>query len=177
MPLNCGFFIFGDNNMATEVEVRSEYTKTKDIGVFVSNSPSLSFITAATAKVGLEGTVTDYSMTAPEGEEIDVSTLASITKETISGLPAEATVSMNVNFVVGNAGQKILRQSYDSGENYAFQIKYEDGSSIDWIARVTSYEFKGAKNGIVTGSFSFKVKGKFQFAEPVTQPTRSTENK
>ena len=179
MPLNCGFFIFGDNNMATEVEVRSEYTKTKDIGVFVSNSPSLSFITAATAKVGLEGTVTDYSMTAPEGEEIDVSTLASITKETISGLPSEATVSMNVNFVVGNAGQKRLRQSYDSGENYAFQIKYGDGSSIDWIARVTSYEFKGAKNGIVTGSFSFKVKGKFQFTEPtpVTQPTRSTENK
>lgn len=147
-------------------EVQSEYTKTRDIGVFISKDPSLKFITAAMAKVGLEGSVTDCSMTAPEGEEIDVSTLASITKETISGLPAEATVSMNVNFVVGNAGQKILRKSYDTGDNHAFQIKYEDGSSLDWIARVTSYEFKVAKNGIVTGSFSFKVKGKFQFTEP-----------
>ena len=180
MPLNCGFFIFGDINMPeVQTEVQSEYTKTRDIGVFVSNAPSLKFITSATVKVGLEGTVTDYSMTAPEGEEIDVSTLASKNKETINGLPAEATVSMNVNFVLGNTGQKILRKSYETGDNYPFQIKYEDGSSIDWIARVTSYEFKGAKNGIVTGSFSFKVKGKFQFTEPtpVTQPTRSMENK
>lgn len=147
-------------------EVQSEYTKTRDIGVFISKDPSPKFITAAMTKVGLEGSVTDCSMTAPEGEEIDVSTLASKNKETISGLPAEATVSMNVNFVVGNAGQKILRKSYNTGDNHAFQIKYEDGSSLDWIARVTSYEFKVPKNGIVTGSFSFKVKGKFEFTEP-----------
>ncbi|MCX8585152.1 MULTISPECIES: phage tail tube protein [unclassified Gilliamella] len=159
-----------------QTQVLSEYTKTKDIGFFVGNAPSLKFITSGMAKSSLEGTTTDYSMTAPEGEEIDVSTLASITKETISGLPAEATVSMNVNFVLGNTGQKILRKSYETGDNYPFQIKYEDGSSIDWIARVTSYEFKGAKNGIVTGSFSFKVKGKFEFTEP-TSSTRTTENK
>lgn len=147
-------------------DVQSEYTRTRDIGVFISKDPSLKFITAAMAKVGLEGSVTDCSMTAPEGEEIDVSTLASKNKETINGLPAEATVSINVNFVVGNAGQKILRKSYNTGDNHAFQIKYEDGSSLDWIARVTSYEFKVPKNGIVTGSFSFKVKGKFEFTEP-----------
>jgi predicted secreted protein len=166
MPLNCGFFIFGDINMPEVQQVQSEYTKTRDVGVFVSKDPSLKFIAQATAKLSLECTVTDYSMTAPEGEEIDVSTLSSITKETISGLPAEATVSMNANFVIGNSAQQVLRKSYDTGDNYAFQIKYEDGSSIDWIARVTSYEFKGAKNGVVTGSFSFKVKGKFVFNAP-----------
>lgn len=144
---------------------QSQFTKTRDIGVFVSNEPTTKFIAQSTLKSSLECTVTDYSMTAPEGEEIDVSTLASTAKETISGLPAEATVSMNANFVIGNAGQKILRKSYDTGDNYAFQIKYGDGSSIDWIARVTNYEFKGEKNGVVTGSFSFKVKGKFQFNE------------
>jgi predicted secreted protein len=160
--------------MAEVQEVQSEYTKTRDIGVFVSNDPTVKLLTESTAKSSLECTVTDYSMTAPEGEEIDVSTLASVTKETISGLPAEATVSMNANFVIGNAGQKILRKSYDTGENYAFQIKYEDGSSIDWIARVNSYEFKGEKNGVVTGSFSFKVKGKFIFNEATPQVTEQS---
>ena len=92
-------------------------------------------------------------MTAPEGEEIDVSTLSSRNKETINGLPAEATVSMNANFVIGNEGQKAMRNSYETGDNYAFRIQHEDGSSVDWIARVTSFEFKGAKNGILTGSF------------------------
>lgn len=179
MPLNCGFFIFGEINMSEVQEVKSEYTRTRDIGVFISKDPSTKFITDMMVKVGLEGTVTDLSMTAPEGEEIDVSTLASKNKETINGLPAEATVSINVNFVVGNAGQKILRKSYNTGDNHAFQILYEDGSSVDWIARVTSYEFKSPKNGIVTGSFSFKVKGGFEFNEPTpaTQPTRSTESK
>lgn len=102
-------------------------------------------------------------MTAPEGEEIDVSTLASKNKETISGLPAEATVTLNANFVTDNAGQKILRKSYNTGDNYPFKLQREDGSSVDWIARVTSYEFKGTKNNIETGSFSLKVKGKFEY--------------
>ena len=146
-----------------EEQNQSQYTKTRDFGAYISNAPSLSFIAKAMAKTSLECTVTDYSMTAPEGEEIDVSTLCSVTKETINGLPAEATVSMNVNFVIGNPGQQLLRASYDSGDNYAFQIIYEDGSRVDFIARVTNYEFKGAKNGVVTGSFSFKVKGKFVF--------------
>lgn len=144
---------------------QSEYTKTRDIGVFISKEPSTEFITATTPKLSLECTVTDYSMTAPEGEEIDVSTLASRNKETINGLPAEATVSMNANFVIGNEGQKAMRNSYETGDNYAFRIQHEDGSSVDWIARVTSFEFKGAKNGILTGSFSFKVKGSFVFNE------------
>lgn len=165
--------------MATEVEVRSEYTKTRDIGVFVSNSPSLSFITAAMAKSSLEGTVTNIKVTAPEGEEIDVSTLSSLTKETISGLPAEATVSMNVNFVVGNEGQEILRESYLSGNNHAFQINCENGSSIDWIARVTTFDFEVPKNNILTGSFAFKVKGKLKFTKPtpVTPSSRAVEGK
>ena len=160
-------------------EVQSEYTKTRDIGVFISKDPSTKFITDTTPKLSLECTVTDYSMTSPEGEEIDVSTLSSRTKETISGLPAEPTVSMNVNFVIANEGQKALRESYESGNNYAFKIQHQDGSSVDWIARVTSFEFKGAKNGILTGSFSFKVKGAFVFNEPPShQPsTRTVEKK
>ena len=144
-------------------ETQSEYTRTRGAGIYVGKEPSTKFITSNTPALPLECTVTDYSFTAPEGEEIDVSTLASQSKETINGLPAEGTFTLNVNFVTGNAGQKILRKSYNTGENYPFKLQREDGSSVDWIARVASYEFKGAKNNIETGSFSLKVKGKFEY--------------
>jgi len=148
-------------------ETQSEYTRTRGAGIYVGKDPSTKFITSNTPTLPLECTVTDYSFTAPEGEEIDVSTLASQTKETINGLPAEGTFTLNVNFVTGNAGQKILRKSYNTGENYPFKLQREDGSSVDWIARVTSYEFKGAKNNIETGSFSLKVKGKFEYNDSI----------
>lgn len=146
---------------------QSEYTRTRGAGIWVGKDPSDKFITSNTPTLPLECTVTDYSMTAPEGEEIDVSTLSSQNKETISGLPAEATVTLTVNFVTGNAGQKILRKSYNTGDNYPFKLQREDGSSVDWIARVTSYEFKGSKNNIETGSFSLKVKGKFEYNDSI----------
>ncbi|OTP82635.1 phage tail tube protein [Gilliamella apicola] len=148
-------------------ETQSEYTRTRGAGIYVGKEPSTKFITSNTPALPLECTVTDYSFTAPEGEEIDVSTLASQTKETINGLPAEGTFTLNVNFVTGNAGQKILRKSYNTGENYPFKLQREDGSSVDWIARVASYEFKGAKNNIETGSFSLKVKGKFEYNDAI----------
>ena len=148
-------------------ETQSEYTRTRGAGIYVGKDPSTKFITSNTPTLPLECTVTDYSFTAPEGEEIDVSTLASQTKETINGLPAEGTFTLNVNFVTGNAGQKILRKSYNTGDNYPFKLQREDGSSVDWIARVTSYEFKGAKNNIETGSFSLKVKGKFEYNDSI----------
>ena len=148
-------------------ETQSEYTRTRGAGIYVGKDPSTKFINSNTPTLPLECTVTDYSMTAPEGEEIDVSTLSSKNKETISGLPAEATVTLNANFVTGNAGQKILRKSYNTGDNYPFKLQREDGSSVDWIARVTSYEFKGSKNNIETGSFSLKVKGKFEYNDAI----------
>ena len=146
---------------------KSEYTRTRGAGIYVGTDPSDKFIAADTPTLPLECTVTDYAMTAPEGEEIDVSTLSSETKETISGLPAEATVTLNANFVTGNAGQKILRKSYNNDENYPFKLQRADGSSVDWIARVTSYEFKGSKNNIETGSFSLKVKGRFEYNDTI----------
>lgn len=161
--------MYGENKTMTEQQ--SEYTRTRGAGIYVGKNPSTKFITDITSTLPLECTVTDYSMTAPEGEEIDVSTLSSRNKETISGLPAEATVTFNVNFVTGNAGQKILRKSYKNDENYPFRLQREDGSSIDWIARVTSYEFKGAKNNIETGSFTLKVNGSFEFNEQPVKPT------
>lgn len=146
---------------------KSEYTRTRGAGIYVGKEPSDKVIISSTPTLPLECTVTDYSFTAPEGEEIDVSTLASLTKETIRGLPAEATVTLNVNFVTGNAGQKILRNSYNTSSNYPFKLQREDGSSVDWIARVTSYEFKGSKSNIETGSFSFKVKGCFEYNDSI----------
>ena len=146
---------------------KSEDTRTRGAGIYVGRDPSDEFITSNTPTLALECTVTDYSMTAPEGEKIDVSTLSSRNKETIAGLPAEATVKFNVNFVSGNAGQKILRKSYVTDEAYPFKLQHEDGSSVDWIARVTSYEFQGGKNAIETGSFSLTLTGGFEYNDAI----------
>ena len=164
----------GENKTMTEQQ--SEYTRTRGAGIYIGKEPSTEFITDIKSTLPLECTVTDYSMTAPEGEKIDVSTLSSRNKETISGLPAEASVTFNVNFVSGNAGQKLLRKSYGNDENYPFKLQHEDGSSVDWIARVTSYEFKGGQNNIETGSFTLQVKGSFEFNEQPVIPTSKQIN-
>ncbi|QHJ78543.1 MAG: hypothetical protein [Caudoviricetes sp.] len=148
-------------------ETQSEYTRTRGAGIYVGKDPSTKFINPNTPTLALECTVTDYSMTAPEGERLDVSTLSSKNKETIAGLPAEATVTFNVNFVSGNAGQKVLRKPYVNDEAYPFKLQHEDGSSVDWIARVTSYEFKGSKSNIETGSFSLTLKGGFEYTDAI----------
>ena len=56
-------------------ETQSEYTRTRGAGIYVGKDPSTKFINSNTPTLPLECTVTDYSFTAPEGEEIDVAML------------------------------------------------------------------------------------------------------
>lgn len=160
--------------MATD----SKYEQTRGTEFFISSTPTTTLMVPATARERLDFTVTNCSMTAPECEDIDVSTLSSLKKQTINGMPAESTVKLDVNFAIMDKGQSNLRNSYRTGENYAFQIKHTSGTTIDWIARVTSYDFSEPKNGIMTGSFSLKVKDDFVFNEPANNtPEQQKGNK
>lgn len=140
----------------------SKYTKTKGSRLYISENPSEDLMLTTTEMVGMSCSVKDMSFSSPAGEEIDISTLCSETKETIDGMAGESTVTINANFVVGDQGQDLLRESKDTGKYYAFLLQMENGSKVAWIARCNSFDF-ATGSGVMSGSFSLKVKGNFKF--------------
>lgn len=159
----------------SEKIMQSNYTQTKGVKLLISPNPTDSIPTTVESMLPLEYTAKNLTLTAPSGEEIDVSVLGSPTKETISGLPGEATVSNDANIVIGDQAQDLLRESYQTGDNYAFVLLYTDGSKVSFIARVTNYDMSIPSHGISTGSFSYKVKGFFEFSSNQQNKTKGTK--
>lgn len=140
----------------------SKFTKTKGAKFYISKEEAFKVQNNLIGMIHMTCTVKDISFSSPAGDEIDVTTLCSEAKETISGQKGEPTVSFNVNFKACDYSQELLRNSQDTDAYHAFLLVMEDDSRVGFLARCSNYDF-ATGNGVMTGSFNLKLKGSFQF--------------
>ncbi|MDI9095757.1 phage tail protein, partial [Providencia rettgeri] len=95
-------------------------------------------------------------------------------QENINGLAAPAEVTIGGNFAV-DEGQDVLRQAYDSDAVHAFKVVFPSGSGFAFLAEVRQNSWSAATNGVVSASFTLRLKGKptplvkGKVADPATQ--------
>ncbi len=156
----------------------SKYDTSK--GTKVSVSKIAGAILGATAKedmVNFSCTVKDMNINRGQKSDIDVTTLCSEETENINGLPGSGEVTANVNWVAGDEGQKILNEAYENDTLHEFEILLKSGNGFRFLGEVRQADVSIAVNGIVTGSYTFRVKGKVQQfeAEPAAAGFMATK--
>lgn len=97
-----------------------------------------------------------------ESADIDVTHLRSVRKEYRIGLADDGTLSMDCNFLMGDAGQIEMRAARSDRQERSFKATYSNGAIATFTGFVKSFPHQGAVDAAVTGSVSIRVTGEFQ---------------
>lgn len=139
----------------------SKYTKTQGLTVQISDASVASLpADPAPTYIDLSTTIKQVNQQGGQSADIDVTTFASVAKETASGLSDPGTWAMTGNWVAGDAGQALLYTAKDSADPYAFKITYPNGDMVEAIGYVTQISADSAVNGVVNGTFNLRISGK-----------------
>jgi predicted secreted protein len=125
---------------------------------------------AAGTEVGELTGITGPSMS---GETIDVSNHESADgfREFISGMKDGGEISMEGNFIEGDAGQAALLASLISGAVESFVVLFTDGAQFAVSGIVTAFEPDAPFDGKISFSATIKVTGKPAFTAATTLRT------
>lgn len=107
--------------------------------------------------------LTDISGPSLEADELDVTSHDSPNgyREYIQGLKDAGEVSIEGNFLPGNATQETLLADYESGDVVNYQIVFPDAGSTTWgfAAFVTAFEPAAGVEDVLTFSATLKLTG------------------
>lgn len=112
------------------------------------------------AYVDLAVIVKDIDMQGGQKDEHETTTLASEAKEYTGGLSDSGTVTLNGNFVPGDAGHEALMAAEADGKTRAFRSVLKSGRRIRWLGFVKQYTWKAAAGGVLQGTFNVKLSGR-----------------
>jgi len=101
------------------------------------------------------------SFSGPGGNAgvIDVTDLASIAKEKMSGMNDNGQLGFEINFVPSNAQHLALRTAKENGTTANFQLVFTDGTTWSFQALVTGFAVSGAIDGVVKASVTLEITG------------------
>ncbi|GAA5104531.1 hypothetical protein GCM10023211_02330 [Orbus sasakiae] len=138
----------------------SKYELTQGTKLSVSKTAATEANSASTVWLDLGGTVTEFSYNGGQKSDIEVTTLASTEQEMTNGLPAPGEITFSGNWVIDDEAQKSLRAAYDNDATHAFKIIFPSGKGYAFMAEVRQNSFSVAKAGVVTASYTLRMKGK-----------------
>lgn len=138
----------------------SKYELTQGTKLSVSKTAATEANPANMVWLDLGGTVTEFSYTGGQKSDIEVTTLASTEQEMVNGLPAPSEITFSGNWVIDDEAQKALREAYDNDATHAFKIIFPSGKGYAFMAEVRQNSFSIAKAGVVTASYTLRMKGK-----------------
>lgn len=108
--------------------------------------------------------VTGWSGFDGEANPIDKTTLSSIAKEKELGLQDFGQVTLNWQFVVGEAGQDDCRSAQAAGTAHAFVFTYKDGATATFQGRVKNATNQdGSVDTMLTGGCAIEIDGNVTF--------------
>lgn len=138
----------------------SKFEKTQGTQIFVSDGP-VTEANPATAKwFPTSCSIKEISYTSGQKTDIETTTLCSEEQEMEDGLPAAAEISLTRNFSAYDDGQKSLSQAYEDGSLRAVKVIFPSGAGFAFLSSVRQDNWSAATNGIVSGTYSLRVKGK-----------------
>lgn len=129
---------------------------TQGISVAVETTPGGGTYIAIAEVTGFAGPTT-------EANEIEVTTLASTTKEFIAGLADNGEVTMEVNAVPSDTQHNQVRSDIIAGTTRSYQIDFADGSitntTYTFDAFVKSFPFSAAADDKLAGTITLRISG------------------
>ena len=114
------------------------------------------------------GSLTSVGEIAPDSEMVDVTTLDSEGgyREYLQGFKDAGEVELEGFLEKDDAGQKALRDAYESGEAGAAQVDFPDGSCATFSAVVKGYSIGAAEvDGAVGFGATLRVTGGVTMSE------------
>jgi hypothetical protein len=94
-----------------------------------------------------------------EAATIDVTTLASTSKEYLMGLQDNGNFTLNTNFLPADTGQDLLRTQKNSRALTYFKVTFSDTTYVTFAGYVKSATVSGGVDAKVDGSFSILISG------------------
>lgn len=131
-------------------------------GVMTTDAVAASFTITAYKPIG---EITDFSGPGGSAAIIDTTSLDSVAKEKLAGLPDNGQVTFSMNFVPGNAGQLAFRAARTSRAETNFTIVFSDGTAAveattaKFAGFALEFSIAGAVDDKVSASASIEVTG------------------
>ncbi|MBX9342860.1 phage tail tube protein [Morganella morganii] len=137
----------------------SKYEKTQGTKISISKLPATEVNPTSAEFLPLACAAKEISYTGGQKSDIDVTTLCSTEQEMTNGLasPGEITISGNWS---PDEGQDVLRTAYDKDTIHAFKVEFPSGNGYAFLAEVRQNSWSAATSGLVTASFTLRMKGK-----------------
>ncbi|WP_273839932.1 phage tail tube protein [Providencia rettgeri] len=152
----------------------SKHEKTQGTKISVSKLAATDIAAVETDSLSIDCTTKEISYKGGQKQDIDVTTLCSTSQEMINGLAAPAEVTISGNWAL-DEGQEVLRQAYDDDTVHAFKVVFPSNNGYAFLAEVRQNSWSVSTNGVVTASFTLRLKGKTtplvkgKVAAPATQ--------
>lgn len=152
----------------------AKHEKTQGTKISVSKLAATDIAAVETDSLSIDCTTKEISYTGGQKQDIDVTTLCSTEQEMINGLAAPAEVTISGNWAL-DEGQEVLRQAYDDDTVHAFKVVFPSNNGYAFLAEVRQNSWSVSTNGVVTASFTLRLKGKTtplvkgKVAAPATQ--------
>lgn len=132
-------------------EIRISVTEVVDLGE--SPEPDFAPLNCIGRDIQIQGG------TAPE---VDVTTFCSTAKEFRLGLRDSGTMTVSGHWVQTNEAHQVIRAADADKKTRLIEIEFEDGSLIRVLALVQQRSLSMAVDGVVSGTFVFRLSGEMQ---------------
>ncbi|WP_426817927.1 phage tail tube protein [Winslowiella sp. 2C04] len=137
----------------------SKYEKTQGTQINVSADPATQANPSGATWQSIKCSTKEISYTGGQKSDIETTTLCSTEQEMTNGLAAPGEMTISGNWAV-DEGQDTLRTAYDSDAQHAFQVIFPSGNGYAFLAEVRQNSWGAGTAGVVTASFTLRVKGK-----------------
>ncbi|MDC9591066.1 phage tail tube protein [Xenorhabdus sp. XENO-10] len=138
----------------------SKYEKAQGTKVSISATAAKEANPKEAVWQAIDCTTKELSYTGGQKSDIEVTTLCSTEQEMTNGLAAPGEITLSGNWSAEEAGQDTLRHAYDTDELHAFKVEFPTGNGYAFLAEVRQNSWSVTASGLVTASFTLRLKGK-----------------
>lgn len=138
---------------------RSQFLATKGTTLFISKEEAEEVEPAEATWLALGCKTTELSYNGGAKSDIAVTTLCSIEKEQINGLPDPGEITLSGNWVTNDEAIEALHQAYVDDTTHAFRLIFPDKTGYVWLGQIRQENFTVAADAVVTGGFTVRMRG------------------
>ncbi|WFF40395.1 phage tail protein [Salinicola endophyticus] len=114
--------------------------------------------------LAISTTQKEVSFTGGQKQDIDVTVLESEEQEMENGLEAPGELSLSGNWLPQDEGQTALRAADADNSIRGLKLTFKSGATATMLVQVRQETWSVQPNGVATGGFTLRVKGKPAYA-------------
>ncbi|OLO05282.1 phage tail tube protein [Salinicola socius] len=140
-------------------KAKFQLTAGTSIGITESAVATIEEVASATM-LEIGTTQKEVSYTGGQKQDIDVTVLLSEEQEMDNGLEAPGELSLSGNWLPSDTGQTSLRAADADNSIRGLVLTFKSGAKATMLVQVRQETWGVSANGVATGGFTLRVKGK-----------------